>query len=88
MYGNIKASETQATKPLEEKLQQLVENLADPHEWNWTRLTTRRDAADDMLREMAELGIIQHQRHPLGGDVWLVGDKIFGRVDELLSKEK
>jgi hypothetical protein len=30
---------------------------------------------------MAELGLIEHKQHPMGGDIWIVGDKMFGRTD-------
>jgi hypothetical protein len=63
------------------EITKLVENLADPIEWNWTQMTSHRDAADAVLIKMAELGIIEQRAHKLGGHVWIINGQIFGRTD-------
>jgi hypothetical protein len=70
-----------AKKMVDPKLVALVEQLADELKFNWMRGTTHRDAADRVLALMAELGLIEHKQHPMGGDIWIVGDKMFGRTD-------
>jgi hypothetical protein len=65
----------------ERKIVKLTKSLANKQDWNWTRMASRRDAADMVLREMAKLGLIGHKSHPLGGDIGIAGSKKFGRVD-------
>jgi hypothetical protein len=47
------------------------------------RTASERDAADKILHKMAELGLIKHTQHPLGGDIWRAGNQIFGRTESL-----
>lgn len=68
-------------KKVDPKLVALVQQLADELKFNWMRTTSHRDAADCVLELMAKLGLIEHKRHPMGGDIWIVGDKMFGRTD-------
>jgi hypothetical protein len=68
-------------KDLRPKVLKLVEELADPIKWNWTRTASHRDAADAVLRDLARLGIIEHREHKLGGHVWIFEGQIFGRTD-------
>ncbi len=83
-----KPSKAKVRRTLEKKLELLVEELADEREWNWTHATTERTAADHILTRMVELRIIKHRTHPYGGDVWIINNKMFGRVDELLPIRK
>lgn len=62
-------------------LEKLVEELADGMKWNWTRMCSNRDAADVVLARMAQLGMIQKAAHPLGGHIWIVNGKLYGRTD-------
>jgi hypothetical protein len=71
-----------ATPPI----QLLVEWLSDGYVWNWTRMHSDRDAAQIVLGRMAELGIIKHAPHPWGGNIWIIGDKLFGRTDGIELK--
>lgn len=78
-------AELQAEVEANQRLvQHLVATLADEMQWNWTRQgLSERCAADAVLRLMAQLGLIEHQRHPSGGDVWTVNGKRYGRTDGL-----
>ncbi len=64
-----------------EALAELVKDLADPYAWNWTRMVSRRDAADMVLEEMAKLGLIEHRHHRSGGAVWIFHGQLYGRTD-------
>jgi hypothetical protein len=66
----------------DERITQLVAWLADPLGRNWTRVSSDRDSSDEVLAKMAELGIIGHERHPLGGNVWIVDGRRFGRTSD------
>lgn len=67
-----------------DRLEVVVADLADPMEWNWTRQgLSERDAADGVLRLMVRSGLIEHRRHPLGGDIWKVNGKLYGRLDNI-----
>ena len=68
------------------RLERVVAELADPLEWNWTRMMSHRDAADCALSVLAREGLIQKRRHPLGGLVWRVGDALYGRTDGITSE--
>ncbi len=71
------------SKLVDSSILELTKHLADEKAWNWRSTTSQRDAADAVLHKMAELGLIKHKDHPLGGDIWIVGDQIFGRTDSL-----
>lgn len=63
-------------------IERLVSNLADPMAWNWTRQGwDERSAADKVLGIMAKLGLILYRQHPLGGHVWEINGRIYGRID-------
>ena len=66
-------------------LAKLVEELADPMKWNWTRMATHRDAADCVLETMVELGLIDGRHHPhtwsQHSTVYRVDRRLFGRTD-------
>ncbi len=61
----------------------LTQHLADVQAWNWKRMACERIAANAVLRKMAELGMIKHRNHPMGGDIWIVDGQVFGRTDSL-----
>jgi hypothetical protein len=61
----------------------LVACLSDEKTWNWTKMTSKRDAADTVLYLMAQLNIIEYKEHPHGGNIWIFGNKIFGRTHDL-----
>lgn len=62
-------------------LESTVAKLADEMEWNWTRQgLSERCAADMVLRLMAREGLIEHENHPLGGNIWKVNGKLYGRL--------
>lgn len=67
-------------------LERVVEGLADGYKWNWTRMMSHRDAADCALDVLAKLGLIEQIDHPLGGTVWRVGNRLFGRTDGISNK--
>lgn len=62
-------------------LQIFVEELANDYKWNWRRMSSDRSAANAVLQRLAELEIIKHQEHPLGGHIWIVDGMLFGRLD-------
>lgn len=68
-------------------LECVVENLSDGYKWNWTRVMSHRDAADAALRLLANEGLIEQADHPLGGQIWRVNGKLFGRTDEITHKK-
>jgi hypothetical protein len=68
------------------RLERVVANLADPIEWNWTRMMSHRDAANCMLALLSIEGLIEHANHPLGGSIWRLGDRMFGRLDGIDHK--
>jgi hypothetical protein len=70
--------------PTNEPVTELVKWLADPYIHSWTRASDERDLAEKVLAKMAELKIIQRERHPLGGNTWIVGEERFGRTDKTL----
>ena len=59
----------------------LVRWLADGYEWSWMRSVSERCAADAVLERMAALGLIGCDEHPLGGRVWKVNGRRYGRTD-------
>ena len=64
---------TQSSRSLERMvraLQNVVEDLTDPYEWNWTRMVSMNDAARMALELMAREGLIEHAKHPSGGNIW------------------
>ena len=63
-------------------LEKVVANLADPIAWNWAKSISEREAADMVLKLMANNGLIGHKQHPLGGNIWIVNGKLYGRTDE------
>ena len=63
------------------KMEELVKHLSDPYKFNWTRMISHRDAADQMLGMLAENGFIDGREHPYGGKIWKVGNKLYGRTD-------
>lgn len=65
------------------RLKNVVRSLADRYAWNWTHGASDRDAADRVLALLAKNGLIEHYRHPFGGDIWLIGGEMFGRTDNL-----
>lgn len=68
-------------------LQCVVAVLADPMAWNWCEnFGNKRQAADAALDLMARMGLIEHHQHPLGGNIWKVGEKSYGRIDEDCEK--
>lgn len=67
-------------------LERVVEGLADGYKWNWSRMMSHRDAADCVLDTLAKLGLIEQIEHPLGGTVWRVGKRLFGRTDGITSR--
>lgn len=67
-----------------DRLEVVVADLADPMEWNWTRQgLSERDAADGVLVLMVRAGLIEHRRHPSGGNIWKVNGKLYGRLDDI-----
>lgn len=77
-----KAEDGQTQKTLKTLLERLVANLADPYVWSWTRQGwDERSAADKVLRLMAKLDLIGFRQHPLGGDIWEINGRIYGRTD-------
>jgi hypothetical protein len=64
-----------------QKILKLTKWLSDRQAWNWTRMSPDEDAADRVLMRMAELGLIEHENHRLGGDIWIAGGQKFGRLD-------
>ncbi len=66
---------------MEAKLEKLVAYLADESEFNWTHSHTDRTTADAILSEMVRQNIIGHRGHPLGGHIWIVNGKEFGRTE-------
>lgn len=69
-----------------ERLTVLVSELADDMQWNWTRSLSENDAAMKVLQRMAKLGLIEHRRHPSGGNIWRVNGKLFGRTDGITEE--
>jgi hypothetical protein len=67
-------------------LEDVVANLADHRVWLWSLAISQRDAADHCLRVMMNNGLIEGRRHPYGGNVWKVGNKLFGRTDGVTLK--
>jgi hypothetical protein len=65
----------------EQKVLKLTEWLSSEQTWNWAVMHSDRDSAYAVLKKMAELGLIQHERHKFGGDIWTAEGKKFGRVD-------
>ncbi len=72
----------------QEALQKLVKELSDGTEWNWIHMSSDRDAADQVLSRMAELGLIRHEIHPLGGHIWIINGQMFGRTDGVTYKPR
>lgn len=69
-----------------EALERFVANLADPMKWNWcNQFHNARDAADHALALMARLNLIEHRAHPMGGDIWQINGRIYGRTDGVTS---
>lgn len=68
-------------------LEKVVANLADRYAWNWTNMSSHRNAADACLELLAREGLIEQCEHPLGGQVWRVNGKLFGRTDEMTLKK-
>lgn len=62
-------------------LEEVVAVLADANNWNWTRMMSERNAADCVLGLMARVGLIKEKDHKLGGKIWTVNGKKFGRLD-------
>ena len=44
-------------------------------------MCSRNSAADQVLKLMARNGIIEHRKHPMGGDVWRINGHLYGRTD-------
>ena len=72
-----------SAKQTRARLTKLVETLADPMAWNWmSSVKSDRDSADKVLGLMAQLGLITHRQHKLGGNIWIVDGKRFGRTKD------
>lgn len=69
------------TPRLMSALERVVEDLADPYRWSWMTMSRYRDSADSVLKLMASEGLIEQSEHPLGGFIWRVNGKLFGRTD-------
>jgi len=80
------ASKGQQTSNPDAGLTELVAVLADGYNWSWTRMISERNAADAFLSLLARYGFIETIDHPLGGHVWRVGDKLYGRTDQMPLK--
>jgi hypothetical protein len=66
----------------------LVEWLADGYAWNWTLHHSDEDCATKMLGKMVDLGMCEHVRHPMGGNIWIINDRLLGRTDGITLNEK
>lgn len=66
-----------------QRAEEVVKVLADTAKWSWMDSTTGRHAADSALMLMSRAGLIEHCRHPSGGDVWKSNGKLFGRTDDM-----
>lgn len=73
------------TSQSESQLENVVAELADPYEWNWTKTLSERDAADAVLGLLHRNGLIEYKRHPLGGNIWRCNGKLFGRTDGIVD---
>lgn len=68
-------------------LEAVVADLADERKWNWTRVISQREAADVVLCEMVERGLIEGWLHPMvkggtGYSTYRVNGRLYGRTDE------
>lgn len=64
-----------------QELEDKVAYLTDARTFSWTQMMGCDAAARLALKTLADLGIIQHHLHQYGGDIWIVGNKGFGRLD-------
>jgi hypothetical protein len=70
----------------QDALERVVKNLSNHRRWNWAYVCSHRDAADGLLKVLSDEGLIECVNHPLGGSVWRVNGKLFGRTDGITSK--
>lgn len=68
-------------------LERVVADLSDVRRWTWTLVLSYRDAADAALRVLAREGLIEQFAHPMGGKIWRVNGKLFGRTDGITHKQ-
>lgn len=66
---------------MDKQIEELVKYLSDPYKWNWTVMHSDEQSARRVLNKMAEIGLIKHRYHKLGGDIWEINGKKFGRLD-------
>lgn len=68
-------------------IERLVSELSNGFEYNWTKMWSQRDAADHFLTLLAEVKLIDHCYHPMGGSVWKINNKLFGRTDSMTIRK-
>lgn len=87
MIGLAMKNHSATNEDVKRKLQRVVKDLADGIAWNWCNMASHRAAADACLTLMANEGLIEHRYHPMGGNVWRVNGKLYGRTDKITLKE-
>lgn len=68
-------------------LERVVADLTDATTWSWAYMSSNWDAAQAVLRLMARNGLIEWKTHPMGGDIWRVNGKLYGRTDGITHKK-
>jgi len=66
------------------RLVKLVQSLAEEDDWKWVLGTTDHVAADRVLRLLANAGLIEHRKHPKGGNTWIIDGQMFGQTESVL----
>lgn len=65
----------------------MIENIIEELlTWPWQRMISCEDAAHKILALMAKEEMLERRMHDLGGYVYLVNGKLFGRIDGITLK--
>lgn len=67
---------------ISQEITKIATRLADRMRYNWSNMTSQRDAADHILNLLASHQLLERYQHPHGSPFWVThDDKLLGRTD-------